>query len=198
MEVDRYCLVGDFHKYRYCGSHYLKIQTILAAVLSGKLLVRAMTFSPWIQVSKLPQCVVTSATHSTKDDNTNPRTDKPRVSFIVFDIQSQEVFLEPLHIVGLRLDANGSLNSSFVPFGNQGAGAPAVGADPAEHARGVYTLDGSHHAGHFLIWCEDYCTWRKGNPTITHELARACCWYLLLTQIDKEWLDNVDENAKMV
>lgn len=86
-----------------------------------------------------------------KKNINNVHTNKPRVSFIVLHIQSQKVLFETFHIVGLGLDTDGSFNSSFIPIGNQRSGTPAVGANPAEHARGVYALDSAHHAGYFLI-----------------------------------------------
>lgn len=90
-------------------------------------------------------------------------TDKPRISAIILHIQTKEVLLEADDIVGLRLDADGTLDRPLVPVGDQGTCAPAIRTHPAEGAGCIDAFNCPHHAGYFLVRTEDYGTWVNRN-----------------------------------
>lgn len=92
---------------------------------------------------------------------TSSLTRKPRISFVILDGESEEVFFKALHRIRLRLHRQSALHLHLVAVGDQVPGAPAVGTDPREIFGGIGPPDSAHHACHFLVGAEDNHTWNK-------------------------------------
>ena len=78
-------------------------------------------------------------------------TDEPGVALIILDGEIQEVVLEALDRIRLRLNGQGALHLGLVPVAHQIPGAPAVASDPRERARRVAPPDCLHQAGDLLV-----------------------------------------------